>query len=147
MYLYSIFILLITPMLILLRAIRLRHRLSEMTGMTIVMALATSCGLTVGLMIGLNHQDQIFIVTVISMLVGLSIGVLCGMAMSLVAALNGLISGIMGGMMGAMLGTMIPTADATSASKIFIILYIAVMAIIFRTLPKVKVGKKTNTKK
>lgn len=111
-----------------------RRRISCMAGMMAAMAVGMTFGLGIGTLISVWLPDQFFQATMLSMLIGGLIGAITGASISMMAILDGLLSGIMGGMMGTMLLTMIPYANMESTIKIMMVIYSAIIFLLFLML-------------
>ncbi|MGO4886769.1 hypothetical protein ACJ2A9_03345 [Anaerobacillus sp. MEB173] len=131
----SIYSLLITYFIIILWILSFtflyRKRISYMTGMMIAMSTGMTIGLTFGIVLGILYSDQLFKMTVISMIIGGMTGVIFGIQFNIIAVIDGFMSGIMGGMMGVMLGVMIPNDTINTVINVFAVFSSGILFLLF----------------
>jgi hypothetical protein len=110
MFFFNAFVFFTLSAVLLLSIILVRRNrvgLSGMSGMMISMYMGMNIGLTSGILLGTVHRGDLFVSTLLSMLIGAGSGCILGAAFNTISSIEGLMSGIMGGMMGAMLGEML----------------------------------------
>ncbi|WP_349407373.1 hypothetical protein [Pseudalkalibacillus sp. SCS-8] len=83
--------------------------------------------LTAGFFIMFFFHENLFYVTLLSMLIGAVIGLIGGSPIHYIIALEGMLTGIMGGMMGVMFGAMIPVHDWHQLIRFLLLLYFTVL--------------------
>src|SRR5699024_3185118 len=123
--LFQLFVLatlLLSTVLAIFIAFKLRERLTTMHGMVITMALGMNIGLTSGVLFGSLYQGNLYLSTIISIAIGALAGLACGISFGLLPSLEGFMSGLMGGMMGAMLGEMITLEQSAILTNIMLAL-------------------------
>lgn len=114
-----------------LLALRRKKNYSSMSGMIVSMYLGMNAGLTAGITFGSVYQGDLFLSTILGMGFGILAGCLCGACFGLLSSLEGIMSGLMGGMMGAMLGEMIAADQANELIKIFLLLSVCTIFLMF----------------
>lgn len=125
--LYIVGTLLIVTAISVVLALKWKHSLSKMKGMTLAMYLGMNVGLTAGVLLGSYLQGNLYTSTLLSITVGAIAGSLCGICFGVVPWIEGTMSGLMGGMMGAMLGEMVEAEQAGQLANIFLFLTICTL--------------------
>ncbi|MED4017529.1 hypothetical protein [Sutcliffiella cohnii] len=98
------------------------------------MSISMSMGLTVGLLFGIIFQGNLFMSTLIAIVVGGVIALIVSFAFGTLTTVEGLMASLMGAMMGAMLGEMIPTHQSAFLLMFFLVLSICA-TLLFLVVP------------
>ncbi|MBM7570566.1 hypothetical protein [Aquibacillus albus] len=124
----------IFTLIVIIRTIHNRKRITCMAGMMIAMAMGMNVGLTIGVIFGILFSGNLFMSSLAGMLIGMGTGFVTGLPVSIMAVLDGLLSGLMGGLMGAMLGEMIAPDYHSTILKIMFFMFISIILLLFKMI-------------
>lgn len=107
------------------------EKLTDMTGMIIVMSSGMMTSLVIGLISGIIYKNDLTTSTIVAIVISLLFGYFLGKRLGLVVIMEGMASSLMGSMMGAMLGEMLPPEKFQIMLAFMDGLYIIVVYLIF----------------
>ncbi|PYF02637.1 cupredoxin domain-containing protein [Ureibacillus chungkukjangi] len=120
-----------------------RKKITIMAGMMISMVLGMMVGFTTGIITGILLTDAFFYSTIISAFVGIATGFIVGVPIGWLAIFDGILAGLMGGTMGAMIGAMMDSEYHDQLIKLTLILYVAIMLLLYRIMQKQIIKKQS----
>jgi len=103
-----------------------REILINMTGLSVVMAIAVVTGTNIGMIMAFIFKGQYALSTTIAMALSALAGFLMGKTINLLAVVEAVVSGFMGGMMGAMVGEMLPAQHLPIMLAVFACTFVGV---------------------